>query len=222
MKKPKACIFDVNGTLIDDMNYHFDAWSYILNDKLDANLSEDEVRDQMYGKNAELLVRVFGPDRFTADEMKELSSEKENRYQQAFLPHLILIPGLTALLKELQENGILMAIGSAAIPFNINFVLDNLNIRHYFKAIISADDVRLSKPDPETFLRAAELMQVEPDACIVFEDAPKGVEAAQNAGMSCIVLTTMNTPEEFGQYQNVLEFISDYNNPFIVQNLYRT
>ena len=103
-----------------------------------------------------------------------------------------------------------MAVGSAAIPFNIDFVLDNLNIRHYFKAIVSADDVVTSKPDPQTFLDCASLLNVAPANCLVFEDAPKGVEAALNAGMACVVLTTMHTKDEFKNYNNVIAFIEDY------------
>ena len=90
----------------------------------------------------------------TDEEMARLSLEKEKRYQEEFLPHLALLPGLMTLLEKAYQQGIPMAIGSAAIPFNIEFVLDNLNIRHYFNAIVSADDVMFSKPHPETFLKA--------------------------------------------------------------------
>ena len=103
-----------------------------------------------------------------------------------------------------------MAIGSAAIPFNIDFVLDNLNVRHYFSAIVSAEDVVKSKPDPETFTKGADILKVDYSSCIVFEDAPKGVEAAMNAGMKCVVLTTMHNKDEFSQFNNVLMFVSDY------------
>src|SRR5690554_6237791 len=103
-----------------------------------------------------------------------------------------------------------MAIGSAAITFNIDFVLDNLNVRQYFDAIVSADDVFESKPHPETFLKGAQLLKVQPSDCVGFEDAPKGVEAAENAGMPCVVLTTMHDEEEFKQYTNVIKFVRDY------------
>ena len=122
------------------------------------------------------------------DEMNLLSLEKEKKYQQEFLPHLQLLPGLQDFLENAFQEGIPMAIGSAAIPFNIDFVLDNLHIRHYFKVIVSADDVELSKPHPETFLKAAKLLNAEPKDCIVFEDVPKGAEAANNAGMKAVVL----------------------------------
>jgi beta-phosphoglucomutase-like phosphatase (HAD superfamily) len=108
-----------------------------------------------------------------------------------------------------------MAIGSAAIPFNIDFVLDNLDIKHYFKAIVSADDVVLSKPHPETFLKAAQLLNAEPTNCIVFEDVPKGVEAAANAGMKAVVLTTTHIAQEFEHLDNVLHFSEDFNDAFI-------
>ncbi|QEC75403.1 HAD family hydrolase [Mucilaginibacter ginsenosidivorax] len=210
----KAFIFDLNGTMINDMPYHTKAWQTLLNDQLGGNFSWEEVKKEMYGKNPEVLVRMFGPNRFTVDEMNDLSYKKEQKYQQEFLPHLALLPGLSAFLEAAYQKGIPMAIGSAAIPFNIDFVLDNLNIRHYFTAIVSADDVLLSKPHPETFLKAAKLLNAEPANCIVFEDVPKGVEAAANAGMKAVVLTTTHVAEEFETLPNVLHYAADFNNVY--------
>jgi len=206
----KAFIFDLNGTMIDDMTYHTKAWQHLFNNDLGAEMTWEDTKKEMYGKNQEVLVRVFGTDRFTQDEMDELSIEKERRYQKEFFPHLALIPGLAGVLEDAYQKGIPMAIGSAAIPFNIDFVLDNLNIRHYFKAIVSADDVKLSKPNPETFLNAAGLLQVTPTDCLVFEDTPKGAETALNAGMKSIVLTTTHQQHEFAHLDNVLYFAADY------------
>lgn len=213
MTRPQAFIYDLNGTMIDDMPYHSAAWFSILNDELKAGLTREEVDRQMYGKNEELLDRVFGKGRFTPAELAGISQKKELSYQAAFRPHLQLLPGLPALLEKAKRHGIRMAIGSAAIPFNIDFVLDNLHIRHYFNAIVSADDVTISKPDPETFTKAARILGVNPDACIVFEDAPKGVEAAFRAGMKAVVLTTMHEKEEFSRYSNAIHFIKDYTDP---------
>lgn len=206
----KAFLFDLNGTMIDDMHFHNKAWFKVLNDDLGANLSWEEVKSNMYGKNSELLIRVFGPDRFTQAEMDILSVEKEKRYQQEYGPLLKLIDGLDAFLDEAKQNNILMGIGSAAIPFNINFVLDGLNLHHYFTSIVSADDVAESKPDPETYLKGAMELGVLPEECIVFEDAPKGVEAALRAGMKAIVITTMHEAHEFSAYPNIIGFIKDY------------
>src|ERR1700744_1200526 len=209
MNRPEAFIFDLNGTMINDMAYHSTAWYDILNDELGAGLTREQVERQMYGKNEELLVRVFGEGRFTREEVATISRKKELSYQKAFRPHLQLIAGLPAFLEKAERHHIRMGIGSAAIPFNIDFVLDNLSIRHYFGVIVSADDVTVSKPHPETFLRAAGSLGASPDACVVFEAAPKGVEAAQSAGMQCVVLTTMHGREEFHAYPNVVGYIAD-------------
>jgi len=213
---PHALIFDLNGTMINDMEFHLRAWTEILNNDLKANLSSEQVKSQMYGKNSELLVRVFGKGKFTEDEMEYWSREKEKRYQKAYLPHLQLIKGLKGLLDKAMEKKIPMAIGSAAIPLNIDFVLDNLDIRKYFSAIVSADDVIISKPDPETFLKAAELLHIEPSGCLVFEDAPKGAEAAARAGMKTVVLTTMHNRNDFPLTDHILAFIKDYTDPFVL------
>lgn len=204
----KAFLFDLNGTMIDDMAYHIRAWHRILNE-LGANISIERVKEECYGKNHELLERIF-PGRFSVEEKNNLSIEKEKQYQQEFKPHLTLLPGLQEFLAQAHEAGIKMAIGSAAIMFNIDFVLDNLGIRKYFGALISADDVRVSKPDPETFLKCAEQLNILPADCIVFEDAPKGVESALNAGMDTIVITLMHEREDFLHYPNVTRFIKDY------------
>lgn len=206
----KAFLFDLNGTMIDDMQFHCKAWFNILNEDLSANLSWEQVKEQMYGKNTELLIRVFGKDHFSKEEMDRLSVEKEKRYQTEYRPLLKLIDGLDDFLVEAKNGGIKMGIGSAAIPFNINFVLDGLSLHHYFKSIVSADDVLESKPDPETYLKGAAELGVLPNECIVFEDAPKGVEAAERAGMKAVVLTTMHEAHEFSAYRNIICFIKNY------------
>lgn len=211
--KPKAFLFDLNGTMINDMEFHNHAWHDILTKDLGANISFDGVKKEMYGKNQDLLERVFGVGHFSQEQIDQISIEKEHRYQAAYKAHLTLIAGLDKFLDRAKEGNILMAIGSAAIPFNINFVLDNLDLRSYFGAVVSAEDVVKSKPDPETFTKGAKLLGVAIEDCIVFEDAPKGVEAAQLAGMRCVALTTMHTADEFSAYDNIIAFIEDYNDP---------
>jgi len=217
MNKSKTVfLFDLNGTVIDDMAYHAKAWHEILTNDLGADLTWDEVKKEMYGKNREVLARIFGEDHFSDEEAHRLSVEKEKYYQEAYKPHLKLINGLQNFLAEAAAHQIKMAIASAAIANNIDFIVDNLDIRRYFDAFVSADDVETSKPDPETFLKAAEKLQADPSDCIVLEDAPKGVEAAQNAGMQCIVIMTAHPKEDFKQYDNVIAFINDYEDPFII------
>jgi beta-phosphoglucomutase family hydrolase len=208
MSKCKAFLFDLNGTMIDDMQYHIKAWHRILNE-LGADISLERMKEECYGKNDELLERMF-PGRFSEAEKQSMSLEKEKKYQSQYKPHLALLPGLDGFLRSAYEAEIKMAIGSAAIMFNINFVLDNLNIRSYFDVLVSADDVQKSKPDPETYLSCAALLRYEPADCIVFEDSTKGVESALRAGMKAVVITTLHEPHEFEPYNNVLLSVKDY------------
>lgn len=208
MLEAKAFLFDLNGTMVDDMHYHIAAWHSILT-TLGANISLEKTKAECYGKNDELLERIF-PGRFSLEAKIKMGQDKEHKYRQDFLPNLRLLPGLASFLEAAKANNIAMAIGSAAIISNIDFVVDNLHIRHYFDSIVSADNVKKSKPDPETFISCATQLNVAPKDCIVFEDAPKGVESALNANMRCVVLTTMHEAEEFAHFPNVIKIIKDY------------
>jgi beta-phosphoglucomutase-like phosphatase (HAD superfamily) len=209
MYEAKAFLFDLNGTMINDMPYHITAWHRILNG-LGAAISMERMKEECYGKNAELIERIF-PGRFTVEEKNKMSFEKESQYQKDFKPHLKLVDGLKRFLEDAYKKGIKLGIGSAAIMFNIDFVLDGLGVRKYFDAIVSADDVANSKPDPETWLKCVAKLQLQPSECIVFEDSPKGAESALNAGMKCIIITNLHKKEEFSNYKNVIGFIDDFN-----------
>lgn len=204
----KGFLFDLNGTMINDMPYHIQAWHKKLTE-LGSRLSIEEAKQECYGKNDELLERVF-PGRFTMEEKINIGNEKEAIYRIEFKPLLKLIDGLDIFLAKAAEKNISMAIGSAAIDENINFVIDNLNIRHYFNAIVSANKVSQSKPHPETFLKCAAELGLAANDCIVFEDTPKGVECALNAGMKAIVILGEHQEAEFKAYGNVECFIKDY------------
>lgn len=204
----KAFLFDMNGTMIDDMQYHIIAWHRILND-MGVLINMQQMKMECYGKNDELLERMQ-PGRFSADEKAAMSYEKEKQYQKKFKPNLQLLPGLADFFEKSKQHNIPMAIGTAAIMYNVDFVLDGLDLRSYFDAVVSAEDIRFSKPDPETFIKCAEHLNVPTEHCIVFEDSPKGVEAALNAGMEAVVITTMHEAHEFSHLNNILLFVKDY------------
>jgi beta-phosphoglucomutase len=213
----KAFLFDMNGTMINDMAYQVKVWHKIINN-LGVAYTPEQVKAECYGKNHDFLERIF-PGRFSLEEKNKLSLQKENEYKINYKPHLKLINGLDFFLENASASKIKMAIGSAAIKDIIDFVIDGLNIRHYFDAIVSADDVAFSKPNPETFLKCAAALGIPLQDCVVFEDAPKGVEAAANAGMKCIVLTTMHTAAEFAQYKNIIGFAADFTSPVFLNLL---
>lgn len=208
MGRKKNFLFDLNGTMVNDMDYHITAWHQVFNN-WGASISWEHMKEECYGKNEEIVERLF-PGRFSEEETKQMSLQKEEQYRQNYKPYLELLPGLYNFLLKAQEHEIGMAIGSAAIMSNIDFVLDNLNLRSCFSALVSADDVSMSKPDPETYLTCAKKLHAENVDCIVFEDSTKGVESALNAGMKCVALTTLHKADDFEAYNNVLLIIEDY------------
>ncbi|MBT1703763.1 HAD family hydrolase [Chryseosolibacter indicus] len=210
MPKYNAFIFDMNGTMINDMHYHELAWYKVIVEELGAPLTQEELKHQLYGKNEELFERVFGATKFTKEEVDSHSLRKELRYREEFLPYLKLIDGLDTFLTRAKSEKIKLAIGTAAIVGNVDYVLDNLNLRNLFSVIIGPDDVAVSKPHPEVFLKAAQGLKVMPEECVVFEDSPKGIEAARRAGMKAVGVASYHTADEL-QNTNVLCVINDYN-----------
>lgn len=216
MPRFSAFIFDMNGTMINDMNYHEQAWHNVLVNQLNAPLTLDQVRHQIYGTSAEMFDRVFGAGKFTEEEIQAISLEKEHRYRIEFLPSLKLIHGLSAFLDRTRSKNIALAIGTAAPQANIDFVIDNLGLRNTFPVVIGPHHVVKSKPDPEVFLKAAAELGVAPANCLVFEDAPKGIEAAARAGMKAVGITSYHTAEELKR-DNLLFTIEDYSDPRLDQ-----
>jgi beta-phosphoglucomutase len=204
----RAFIFDMDGTMVDNMMVHHRAWQRKLA-ALGLDLTLEEVRQSIHGINEEILERLFG-DRFSPEERRRIAWEKEAEYRDIFLSELKLVPGLEAFLKSAQQAGIRMGIGTAAPHENVQFVLENLHLRPLFGSVIDASQVIKGKPDPEVFLRVAEELGAEPADCVVFEDSPTGAEAARRAGMQVVIITTTHTAEEFAHFDHVARVISDF------------
>lgn len=207
----KAFIFDMNGTMIDDMHYHTSAWNRILNQH-GANISLGETKLQMYGKPEEMFERIFGKGSFSESELREIIVQKEQTYQEEFRPHLKLINGLDEFLQRARSSGIKIAIGTAALKMNVEYVLDGLGLQAMINTYVSAENVSISKPDPEVFLKCASLLDVSPDEAVVLEDAPKGIEAAKNGGFRAIAITSFHHADDFRKFDNLLFTIDNYEN----------
>lgn len=204
----KGVIFDMDGTMIDNMMIHHRAWQQKLSE-LGLDFSIEEVQEKIHGVNDEILLRLFG-DRFTAAERKQIADEKEAAYRKIYQPELQLIKGLPEFLKALDKAGIPLVIGTAAPAANMNFVLDKLALRPYFQAAFHAGDVVHGKPHPEIFQKAAAAIGLSPEECLVFEDSPTGIEAAYRAGAKAVVVTTTHASEEFEHFPHIIRMISNY------------
>lgn len=207
----KTIIFDMDGTMVNNMMVHHQAWQVTLNE-LGLDWDLEKIRQEIHGVNVEILKRLFG-DRFNDSERAQISFEKEERYRQIYKPHLKLIDGLDIYLDQLRERQIPLAVGSAAPPGNVNFVLDNLKLRERFEHVLHSESVSKGKPHPEIYLRLSELLGHHPSDCVVFEDSPTGAKAASNAGCPCVVITTTHEKSEFDGITGIIKFIEDYSNP---------
>ncbi len=209
----KGVIFDMDGTMVDNMLVHHEAWRKNMADH-GITMTLEEIKEKVHGINEEILERLFG-DRFTKEERKLISGRKEEIYREIFSPRLRLIEGLDQWLDDLENAGIPMAIGTAAPPDNVDFVVDRLGLRSRFQSIMHAKSVDRGKPDPEIFIRSAEAIGLPIEECLVFEDSVTGAQASYHAKAPTIIVTTTHTEEEFTGFDHILAFISDYRDPLI-------
>ena len=205
----QAFIFDLNGTIVDDMRFHQEAWYLVLTD-LGAKLTHEEVIHELYGKDEELLTRIFGKSSAVVKDVPSVTSRVETKYQDIVRNKLQPINGLPQFFEKLKANKKLMAIGTGASKLNTEFIVGHLNIGHLFNVIVKSEDVNQGKPDPETYLKILSSLNVPASSCVVFEDTPSGAEAALRAGMECVIITTLHQPEQFELGDKIKYFINDY------------
>jgi HAD superfamily hydrolase (TIGR01509 family) len=152
--------------------------------------------------SSEILSPLFpGADKAEID---ALGHDKEVFYREAYGPHVAPVVGLLALMARADAAGIPMALATAAPPGNLDMVMDKLELRERFATIVAPSQGFRGKPNPDLFLEAARRMDVPAADCIVFEDAPNGVEAARRAGMRAVALLTMLTAADFASFDNLI------------------
>lgn len=203
----RALIFDMDGTIVDNMRFHDDAWeSWFRSYALPFERATFSARTA--GMAVSEIIRPHFPGADDA-ELNRLGEEKETAYRGQYRPHVAPTSGLLPLLARAATHGIPMAVATAAPPPNIELILDTLGIREMFSTVVSPSQGFRGKPHPDMFLAAAERMGVAPADCIVFEDAPNGVEAARRAGMRAVAVLTMLGEEAFAGFDNVIARVAD-------------
>jgi len=183
----KACIFDLDGVLVDTAHFHFLAWKQLA-DKLGFVFTETD-NERLKGvsrmDSLEILLEI-GNLILSKEEKIRYAAEKNLVYLnhiKQMTPDDVL-PGVRDFLNELKMKGILTGLGSASK--NARLILEKTHLMPMFDAIVDGNLISLAKPNPEVFARGAQLLGVESSSCVVFEDAVAGVQAAHNAGMICV------------------------------------
>jgi beta-phosphoglucomutase family hydrolase len=209
--KQFAFIFDMDGTLVDNMQFHTDAWVKFF-DELGMEAEADDFLRKTAGKTSlEIFRGIFG-ETIAEEQLIEYGNRKDAIYRESFSPHLKTVEGTIEFLTEAKRLGIKMAVATAAPVANMEFILDGLDLRKYFDAITTAADVKNGKPDPEVFLVSAEKLGVTPQNSIVFEDAIGGFEAAHAANMKSVGIATVNSIEDILKLDSVVEVQHDFSN----------
>lgn len=204
-----AFIFDMDGTLVDNARYHTQAWRQLLAER-GVHLTAEEFHHWSSGKtNWQILRHVLGP-KVPEKEIVELAERKEVMYRAAYAPHRRKVTGLDRFLREASCLGVPMAVATSAGRTNIRFILDDLGIVSHFRAIVSGEEIVRGKPDPEVYVLAAQRLGVSPDACLVFEDSPGGIEAANGAGMKVVAIATSLSSRALGGLPGVVRVVQDF------------
>lgn len=204
----EACLFDLDGVIVDTAKYHFIAWK-----ELAAELGfefTEEHNERLKGvsrmTSLDILLELGGVS--LPDEQKIKLAEQKNQHYVSYIEKMTpdeILPGVVEFLKKLKNEGIKTAIGSASK--NAPLILNRLKLTEHFDAIIDGNKVSKAKPDPEVFLKGAEALHAKTANCVVFEDAAAGVEAALNGGMKCVGI---GQPENLGKAHLVVPGFQDF------------
>ncbi len=196
MTKIEACLFDLDGVVVDTAKYHFIAWRTLAEELgFEFTLEDNErLKGVSRMQSLEILLEIGGLQ-FSDQEKQNMANRKNNLYVgyiEKMTPEEIL-PGVEQFLYNLKENNIKIALGSASK--NAPMILERIGLTTFFDSVIDGNLITEAKPNPEVFLKGAERLCVKPENCVVFEDAIAGIEAAHNANMYCIGI---GQPETLG------------------------
>jgi beta-phosphoglucomutase-like phosphatase (HAD superfamily) len=191
-----ALIFDMDGTMIDSMPFHRNSWIDFAA-LHGIGMSIDEMMRRTTGRTgAECMQELFGRP-MAREESLRLVQQKEVLYRQAFAPPVFReVAGFRAFAAHARALGLKLGVGTAGDAHNIAFALEHLALPEAPHAVVGGDEGLPGKPEPAIFLEVARRLAVAPAHCIVFEDAPLGIEAARRAGMRAVAVCTGHTAEE--------------------------
>ncbi|MGG6314078.1 beta-phosphoglucomutase [Paenibacillus macerans] len=213
MSSIKACLFDLDGVLVDTAKYHYLAWKRLAAELGFEFTEQDNEKLKGVSRMASLdiLLQVGGLDLDEAAK-QELAERKNNWYVECIsqMDASEILPGALEFLRQCREAGLKTALGSASK--NAPMILRNTGLAPYFDAIIDGTRTASAKPDPEVFLLGAEELGVAPEACVVFEDAEAGIEAARRAGMRCIGI---GSPDALGASDLIVPSLGDMSIPML-------
>lgn len=210
VKNSMGVIFDLDGVLVDTSKFHKQAW-FDLAEREGFDISDEFFNSTFGMQNYQILASLSGRQ-LPAEEINRMSEWKEIRYRDLVADYkLELMKGVKPLLDELKSKGFLLAIGTSTPRANLAIMLEHTGINDYFDAYITGEDVKLGKPAPQTFLKAAEKLSLSPTSCVVVEDAVQGVEAAKAARMPVVAVTTTRERADLKKADLIVDALTEVN-----------
>jgi beta-phosphoglucomutase len=200
----KAVIFDLDGTLIDNNEFHLRSWRKYL-EVVGKKVSEEEYLANINGRTNKDAVEYIYGRKMSGEEAMKYTLEKEAIYRDLYRPYIKPVNGLPTLLEHFADLDLPMAIATSGIQVNIDYMFEHLPIRNYFRVVVNSAHIRKGKPDPEIYLRTAEELNIPASRCLVFEDAVVGIAAAKAASMHTIAVLTTHSKEELSAANLVIK-----------------
>jgi HAD superfamily hydrolase (TIGR01509 family) len=191
----EAVIFDMDGTIVDNMHFHNKAWvEFIRRRKIEVR--EEEFMEQATGRSNTAILEILFGRKIGKEEHHAFQEEKEAIYREIYKPEFKEVRGFKTFLKKLDGLGIKTGIATNAHLENRIFTLELLGLEDFFTVVIGSEDVEKGKPHPAVYLLAAEKLGVEPQKCLAFEDTALGIKSAKDAGLTVVGVMTSHTEEE--------------------------
>ena len=188
-------IFDMDGVIEHNNEYHYLAWQKLAK-KYNVKITRKYYREKMNGRTLMELMEIIFDGELDKSQALSVGLEKEAIYRELYAEHREATKGLIPFLELAKSKNIPMVVGTSAPKENVVFTLDGLDLRKYFVGVVDDSMVTKGKPEPEVYLKCAEMIKREPQRCIVFEDALSGIKAGQRAGAKVIALATSHEREE--------------------------
>lgn len=203
----KSVIFDSDGVVVDTTEYDYEAWKKTLLEN-GVNLSMQEYKGFLGMKGQEVVKKcIVG----VSDELAvEIYTQKENYFASLVDKRGVkTIPRVVQFIKKIKRD-VKIALATASPSRKIDLVMNKVKLKNFFDAIVTADDVKKGKPNPELFLKAAQKLGIVPAEGIVIEDAPNGVAAAKAGGFRCVAITTTHERKELREADYIINTFDEF------------